>query len=295
MKWHITLSLVLLLGAACPALAQTGSSLEQVKAAAEAGNPAAQDELAGKYIMRLDTKHAEFWYRKAATQGYAHAQGKLAEMLLNHARMSFGLKPDDKQAIGEEGLKWALLAANQGDQLGPAMLAEAYSEGKFVKQDWVQAYKWAALAAQQPGAMFNPAGVLAGSIRDSAILKLSDQQLAEAKKLVADFSPHATAKNEMPTPAWVKEIKLSGLSGPSDHRLAIINDTTFAVAAAEFAVVNVASRMGSGCCHWFRFQRSGLRSHAFMAWQQIPSSLPPQIPPAGKSAGWLRPCGWSTA
>jgi hypothetical protein len=227
MRSHIVLASILLLGFISPAFAQNGTTLEAIKAAAEAGNPAAQDQLAEKYILRTDMKQAEVWYRKAAAQGYAHAQGKLAEMLLNRARMSVGLKPEIKSALGDEGVKWAVLAANQADELGQAKLAEAYAEGKFIKQDWMQVYKWGELAARNPGSMFNPAGVLAGSLRNSAILKLSDDQLAEAKNLVAEFSPHQTATGELPVPAWVKQIKLSGLSGPTNHRLAIINNETF--------------------------------------------------------------------
>lgn len=250
MKCHIAFSFALLLGATWPALAQTGSSLEQIKAAADAGDPATQDKLAEKYILRSDLKQAELWYRKAAAQGYAHAQGKLADMLLTRAKMSVGLKPADKTAIGDEGIKWAILAANQGDQLGQANLADAYAEGEFIKQDWIQAYKWAELSARQPGSMFNPAGISARSIRDSAILKLSEPQLAEARKLVAEFSPHAAAKSELPLPAWVKEIKLSGLSGLPDHRLAIINDTTFAVGESD--VIKVAGKKVNMTCKEIR-------------------------------------------
>ena len=229
MKTYIASGLALLIGFPCLAPAQFGPSLEQIKAAADAGDPAAQDRLGEQFIIRTDTKQAELWYRKAAAQGYAHAQGELAEMLLNRARNSFGFKPDARQATGEEGVEWAVLAANQGDQLGQAELAEAYSEGKFINKDWVQAYKWAALAARQPGSAFNPSGVMAGSIRDSAVLNLLDPQLAEAKMLVTEFTPHAAAKGEMPMPAWVKEIKLAGLSGDASHRLAIINNSVFAV------------------------------------------------------------------
>lgn len=234
------------------AFAQSGSSLEAIKAAADAGDPGAQDQLAEKYILRADRAQAELWYRKAAEQGFAHAQGKLGDMLHDRARMSFGLKPAQKSALAEEGLKWAMLAANQGDQLGQANLAEAYSEGKFVKQDWMQAYKWAELAARQPGSMFNPAGVSARSIRDSAILKLTVQELAEAKKLVAEFSPHQPVKNELPVPAKVEQIKLSGLSGPANQRLAIINGKTFS--PGEDNDLKVAGKMVNVKCLEIRSQ-----------------------------------------
>ena len=37
----------------------------------------------------------------------------------------------------------------------------------------------------------------------------------------------ACAFAQQPAPAWLKQIKLSGLSGTTDHRLAVINDKTF--------------------------------------------------------------------
>lgn len=225
----LTLVALLVFGMIGLASAQSGSSLEALKAAAESGIAAAQDQLAEKYILRADMANAEAWYRKAAEQGYAHSQSKLADMLLSRARMSVGLKPEEKTVLADEGLKWAALSASQGDQLGQAKLAEAYWEGKFVNQDLVQAYIWAALGANQPGSAFNPAGVLARSTRDSAILKLSADQLADAKRRVADFTPHQATIRELPVPVWVQQIRLSGLSGSADHRLAIINAKTFGV------------------------------------------------------------------
>lgn len=250
MKPHSCLIIVLLLVFAGPSFAQTDSALEQIKAAAEAGDPAAQMKLGEKFILRQDQSQAEIWYRKSAGQGYAPAQAKVAERLLNNARMLAGLKPEVRTSLAEEGVKWALLAANQGNQLGQAKLAETYAEGKFLKPDWIQAYKWAELAARQPGSMFNPAGVSARSFRDSAILKLSSQELAEAKQLVAEFSPHSVAKSELPEPSWVQDIKLSGLSGPPDHRLAIINGTTFA--QGESGDIKVGGRKVTVTCKELR-------------------------------------------
>jgi hypothetical protein len=55
---------------------------------------------------------------------------------------------------------------------------------------------------------------------------MNADQIAEAKKRVAEFKPHASEKSELPQPAWVKKIKVQGISGMAGHRLVIINNQT---------------------------------------------------------------------
>ena len=213
MKSRMALVLLMVLGCRISTLAQQPApTLEQIKIAADAGDPAAQDKLAEKYIMRVDTVHAEILYRKAAAQGYAHAQGQLGNMLLMRSQMAFSLKPAARAAIADEAVKWMTLAANQGDKQGQANLADVCLEGKLVKQDLIEAYKWGDLASR--GTLFGPGA----SIRDSATLKMNADQIAEA---------HKPGKDELPEPAWVKKIKLNGISGPDDKRLAMIGNHTF--------------------------------------------------------------------
>lgn len=224
---YILLAITLILAGQLPCRAQfSGSSLADIKAAAEAGNPAAEDELAEQFLMRMDLTQAKFWYRKAAEQDYAHAQGKLGDILFNRARVTFGLKPEVKAAIGSEAIKWLFLGANQGDKTSQADLATAYLDGSFVQTNLVEAYKWGDLAAE--GSPLSPSTVTGSSVRDAATLRMSTAQIAEAKQRVATFRPRTPSKSEMPEPSWVKLIKLSGLSGPANARLAIINDQTFA-------------------------------------------------------------------
>jgi hypothetical protein len=195
-------------------------SLEQIKIAADAGDPAAQDKMAER-----DTANAEMWYRKAAQQGYVHAQGKLAERLLMRSQSTIGVKPEARAALTDECITWATLAANQGDKQGEATLARIYLEGKLVKQDLVEAYKWGDLSAKNPTPefiIFYPGA----SSRDSAILKMNADQIAEARRRVAEFVPHQPAKSELPKPGWIGQIKLQGILGTADHRLASINGKT---------------------------------------------------------------------
>jgi hypothetical protein len=63
--------------------------------------------------------------------------------------------------------------------------------------------------------------------RDAAILKMNADQIAEARKRVAAFIPHQPQKSELPEPAWVKKIKLNGISGTPAKRFATIGNQTF--------------------------------------------------------------------
>lgn len=214
-----------MLAATC-AFAQTPApSLAEIKIAADAGDPAAQDKLAQQFILHGNTTEAETWYRKAAEQGFAHAQGQLGNRLLMRSRMSVGLKPASRAVMEEEAVKWITLAANQGDTRGQADFADICLGGKLVKQDLVEAYKWGELASH--GSMIDVAAVSGRSTRDAAILKMNADQIAEARKRAAEFVPHQMTKAEMPEPSWVKEIKLNGINGTGEKRLAPINNQTF--------------------------------------------------------------------
>lgn len=199
----------------------TGQSLVQLKIAADAGDPVAQDALAVR-----DSANAEMWYRKAAEQGYAHSEGQLGHRLLSSSRSSFGLKAADREAMQDEALRWIILAANQGDAQGQADMAQLCLNGELVKQDYVEAYKWGELSSERLSFDFS-AGIQGRSARDAAILKMDADQIAEAQRRVAEFVPHQPNRSDLPDPAWVRKIELHGISGAADHRLAIINDQTF--------------------------------------------------------------------
>ena len=201
----------------------SGSALADVRAAADAGKPAAQDELASQFVLHGDTAQAEFWYAKAAYNGFVHAQGKLGDILLLRAR----LRPEDKAIIGSNAIKWLTLAATQGDKLAQADLAGAYFSGQCVKSDLIEAYKWGDLAVQ--GAPLVSGSINGKSVCDAVVRKMSAAQIAEARRRVAAFIPHVPAGSGLPEPAWAKLIKLSGLCGANNRPLAVINNETFGV------------------------------------------------------------------
>jgi hypothetical protein len=93
-----------------------------------------------------------------------------------------------------------------------------------VKRDLVEAYKWGELASK--GSMIDVATVAGRSCRDDATLKMDADQIAEAQRRAAAFIPHQPKASEMPEPSWVKQIKLNGISGTPERRLAMINGKT---------------------------------------------------------------------
>jgi Sel1 repeat len=218
--WCVAVSFI----ASWAAPASPAASLAEVKVAAEAGDPAAQDKLAEAFIMRADSEQAMTWYRKAAEQGFVHAQGKLGNILLMRSRLSVSSNNAARAAMAEEALHWITLAANEGDKRGQADVADICLEGKLVKQDLVEAYKWGELASR--GSMIDVATISGRGSRDAATLKMNADQIAEAQRRVAAFSPRQPKTSQMPEPGWVKQIKLNGISGTPERRLAIINGKT---------------------------------------------------------------------
>jgi hypothetical protein len=200
------------------------ATLAQIKVAADAGDAAAQDKLAESFVLRADSSQAQIWYRKAAEQGFAHAQGRLGNMLLSRSRTAAGATPAARSAMSEEAMRWITLAANQGDTRGQADFADVCLEDKLVKQDLVEAYKWGELASK--GSMIDVATFAGRSCRDAATLKMDADQIAEAQRRAAAFIPHQPKASEMPEPSWVKQIKLNGISGTPERRLAMINGKT---------------------------------------------------------------------
>jgi TPR repeat protein len=111
--------------------------------------------------------------RPVAARGDAWAQAFLGSML----EKGEGTTRDEA-----EGLKWNTLAADQGYSLSQSELAAKYANGQGVPQSNVQAYKWASLAAAQNDEA-------AKKLEASLSGKMTPAELAEARKLVAEWKP----------------------------------------------------------------------------------------------------------
>ena len=87
-----------------------------------------------------DAAEAVRWYRLAAEQGYADAQGNLGLMYANGE----GVPQDAAEAV-----RWYRLAADQGHANAQITLGAMYAFGEGVPQDDAEAVRWYRLAANQ--------------------------------------------------------------------------------------------------------------------------------------------------
>src|SRR5206468_10716792 len=112
-------------------------ALEVWQPLAEQGNPDAQAGLGALYLNGLgvtrDEAAAMVWFRKAAEQGHANGQFSLASLY-------YGRKEYSPAA------SWYRRAADQGNALAQIRLARMYAEGPGLARDYVQAFKWFAIA-----------------------------------------------------------------------------------------------------------------------------------------------------
>jgi TPR repeat protein len=85
----------------------------------------------------------------------------------------------------KEGVRWLTLAAQQGAPHAQVALAVLYEQGEGVPQDYAQAHMWYNLA----GASGNPDGT---KNRDRIARKMTPGQIAEAQRLAREWKPQAS-------------------------------------------------------------------------------------------------------
>ncbi|PHV12615.1 SEL1-like repeat protein [Chitinimonas sp. BJB300] len=124
--------------------ALAGLRLEDLRSAADAGDPAAQTQLGLRYRKGLgvaaDNERAVAWYRRAAEQNHAEAQAYLGFMLMTGR----GTRRDDAEAV-----RYSRLAAEQDNATGQYNLALLYLSGRGVPADKLEAYRWLQRAAER--------------------------------------------------------------------------------------------------------------------------------------------------
>src|SRR5256885_4391856 len=147
------------------------NALQLYRPLAEHGLAVAQFNVGLMYDMGQGVlqNHGEAvdWYRLAADQGRPDAQYQLGHLYYKHEQYA-------------EAAKWFRLAADQGRADAQSSLGAMYAEAEGVPQDLVQALKWFILAAAQnhDDAIQN---------RDRAVLVMTPDQVAEARKLAAQW------------------------------------------------------------------------------------------------------------
>ena len=149
--------------------------LAQIKMAAERGDAEAQYKLGERYKMRGDSHNAEIWQRKAASSGLAAAQYSLGCLLKNRIVYQENGQQVTRDANPTEAIQWFSRAAKQGHDGACDELGQFYQDGKTVKQDYAEAYKWFSLAVIRKNYL------TAKMHRDSLILKMSSAQIADGQ------------------------------------------------------------------------------------------------------------------
>ncbi|HUJ79829.1 MAG TPA: PDZ domain-containing protein [Nitrospiria bacterium] len=195
--------------------------------AADRGEAWAQSYLGAMYAngqgVARDGAQAVSWYRKAAEQGHAGAQFKLgviyeegrgvakdeaqaakwyrmsAEQGYDYAQFNLGAMYEQGQGVAKdeaEALTWYRRAAEQGNGYALASLGSMYHDGRGTAEDDVTAYMWCLLAA-------------ASSQRDVQrtmnAIKLTDGQLAEAKRRAAAWTVYLHRTDDPEAPARAAE------------------------------------------------------------------------------------------
>jgi TPR repeat protein len=158
------------------------TELKLLRPLAEQGNAVAQNNLGVMYFLGHgvpnDDVEAARWTRKSAEQGDAAAQFTLGVMYHEGRGV-----PQDYM----ESSRWFRKVAERGDPDAQASLGLMYIEGEGVQKDYVQAYMWFSLAAA--GGYKNAAQVL-----EKLDLSMTSEQIAEAKRQVAEWRPVSSGK-----------------------------------------------------------------------------------------------------
>lgn len=164
------------------------TAMTMFKESAERGNRNAQFTLALIYESSknlIETCNVSFddtlafqWYKKAAEQQLPQAEYSLGTLY------RYG-KGTEKNYF--ESKKWLLKAADQGLFEAQIALGILYAEAE---NDYVEGYKWLSVGISRvpPQEMYIHS--LVTHKLQSVSTKMTPQQIAEAKKLARDFTPH---------------------------------------------------------------------------------------------------------
>ena len=122
------------------------------------------------------------WYRKAALQGNAEAQYKLGVIYAKGR----GVPQESVEA-----LKWFRMAAEQGDILAQYNLGAMYANGEGIPVNYILAYQWWDLASEKGDLRANEFKLIIAE-------RMTPDQVAEARKLAAEWSARHESANERP-------------------------------------------------------------------------------------------------
>jgi hypothetical protein len=175
-----------------PALAET-------KIAAEGGNPLAQYELAKSYEEHGDFESAEKWYALAAQKEIVEAECAYGDILMKSVKHHEDDKIVERNPDPAAAVQWYTKAAVKGCRPAMVSLGHCFEDGKGVKRDYVEAYRWYTVAEKFGDASVEP-------ILQKLILEMKVAEITKAQQLADDFvakHPPASANDgqsrEMPS------------------------------------------------------------------------------------------------
>jgi len=204
-------------------------TLLEIKTAAENGDAQAQNTLAQVYASQQDFADAVNWYRKAAEQGSTNAQFALGEILLHGRNGTETSATISKDA--DEAVLWLGKAANQDDAAAQVELGGCYQRGAGVDENLVEAYKWFTLAARQ-------SNTVARVALEHLTLQMKADEALEGEREAGLFVP--SKNGELPEPAYLRQLRLKGISASGRKRLAIVNNRT--LGESEEASIKLSSK-----------------------------------------------------
>jgi len=160
------------------------TALQLWRPLADRGHAAAQNSLGGMYALGdgvpQNDVEAVRWYRKAADQGFANAQNNIGTMY----DTGLGVPLDYVEAA-----RWYRKAADQGFAGAQNNLGAMYVYGRGVPRNYIEAYKWFSLAAARFPASDTESHENTARNRDRAAAQMTPAQIAEARRLAAEWKP----------------------------------------------------------------------------------------------------------
>lgn len=213
-----------------------------LRAAAAAGNPAAEYEMGVRYAEGRGSvaslEEAARWFERAAAQQLAPAQYRLGSLYekgqgvkkdLERARQLYraaaekghGKAMHNLAVLHAEGVdgkpdfaeasRWFRKGAQRGIADSQYNLGILYARGLGVQQDLIESYKWFALAARQGDAD-------AGKKRDDIATRLDQRSIAAANLAVQTFTaepqPEEAITVRPPPGGWEASSPTSGTAKP---------------------------------------------------------------------------------
>jgi len=159
------------------------SKLQNLPIGAALDDAIAKFDLGVEYFRIKDYKRAAKMWEISANYGILEAYNNLGYLTY------YGLGAKEDQA---EGLRLWWIAAENGFSESQSHIAEAYTDGKYLKKDLIEAYAWAQIAkhfAPQIGnaELAEDLKKYAEKLMANLIIKLSKAEVIETDKKVAPY------------------------------------------------------------------------------------------------------------